>query len=192
MRAKRKSGRNKKSGAQPPEHLKAGKSGKAARVGTKFVSADWLSFLAIVGLAAGVRIAYAVASRQSPFFSHLDLDSLFYDKWARQIAAGDWIGTKVFFMGPLYPYFLAVVYKIAGPGLLKVKIIQGVLGALTAGLTFLLAREIFGKVAGLVAGFIAALYVPFIFYDTSILFPVLATLLNTSMLYFLYRGVLRG
>jgi 4-amino-4-deoxy-L-arabinose transferase-like glycosyltransferase len=163
---------------------------KSARPG--FARADWLSLLGIICLAAAARTAYVLASRQSPFFSHLDLDSLFYDKWARQIAAGDWIGSEVFFMGPLYPYFLAVVYKVAGPGLLTVKIIQGVLGAVTAGLTFLLAREIFGKVAGLIAGFMAALYVPFIFYDSSILFPVLATLLNTAMLYFLYRGVLGG
>ena len=179
MREKRKSGRN-------------NKPGKPSRPGQRLATADSLSFFAIVALAAGIRIAYALASRHSPFFSNPDLASLFYDKWARQIAAGDWIGTRVFFMGPLYPYFLAVVYKIAGPGLLTVKIIQGVLGALTAGLTFLLAREIFGKVAGLIAGFIAALYVPFIFYDSSILFPVLATLLNTAMLYFLYRGLLRG
>jgi len=197
MRAKRKSGRNKKSGAPAPEERRGGKAARPAgpgqkSAGPKFAAADWLSLFAIIGLAAGVRIAYALASRQSPFFSHLDLDSLFYDKWAKEIAAGDWIGTKVFFMGPLYPYFLAVVYKLAGPGLLTVKIIQGALGAATAGLTFLLAREIFGKVAGLIAGFIAAMYVPFIFYDSSILFPVLATLLNTAMLYFLYRGVLRG
>lgn len=207
MRAKRRSDRNKRTGAPDSRGHPAGDAGRGVRPGSKqagpgparpkssgskFAAADWLSLLAIFGLAAGMRIAYALASRQSPFFSHLDLDSLFYDKWARQIAAGDWIGNEVFFMGPLYPYFLAVVYKIAGPGLLTVKIIQGVLGAVTAGLTFLLAREIFGKVAGLLAGFMAALYVPFIFYDSSILFPVLATLLNTAMLYFLYRGVVRG
>lgn len=198
MRSKRKTGRNKRSGSPVPEQRSAGRAGKPgraggkARAGGKLTAADWLSFFAIIGLAVGVRVAYTLASRESPFFDHLDLDSRFYDLWAREIAAGDWIGTRVFFMGPLYPYFLAIVYKIAGPGLLTVKIVQGVLGGLSAGLTFLLAREIFGKVAGLIAGFLAAVYVPFIFYDSSLLFPVLATLLNTAMLYFLYRGVLRG
>jgi tetratricopeptide (TPR) repeat protein len=165
---------------------------QGAGAGKRLGPADWLALAAIVGLAIAVRVAYTLASRQSPFFDHLDLDSRFYHLWAKEIAAGDWIGKEVFFMGPLYPYFLAVIYKIAGPGLLSVKLIQGVLGGITAGLTFLLAREVFGKTAGLIAGFLAALYVPFIFYDSSILFPVLATLLNTAMLYFLYRGVLRG
>jgi tetratricopeptide (TPR) repeat protein len=102
------------------------------------------------------------------------------------------VGDRVFFMGPLYPYFLAIVYRIGGPDLLLVKIIQSILGGLTAGATFLLARECFGVVAGLVAGMLAALYVPFVFYDNSILFPVLATLLNVLMLYFLCRAVRRG
>lgn len=154
-------------------------------------SGDWPAFLAIVGLAATLRIAYTLASRQSPFFDHLDLDSRFYDLWAKDIAGGKWVGDEVFFMGPLYPYFLAVIYRIFGTGLVWVKVIQGLLGGLTAGVTYLLGKLIFGPVAGIVAGFIAAMYVPFIFYDNSILLPVLATLLNALMLYFLYLG-LRG
>jgi tetratricopeptide (TPR) repeat protein len=170
--------------------VRAGVSGEVASGVT--AGRYWPAFLCVVGLAALLRVAYTLASRQSPFFDHLDLDSRFYDLWAKQIAGGDWIGKEVFFMGPLYPYFLAVVYRLAGPSLLLVKLIQAGLGALTAGFTYLLGRECFGSVAGLVAGFLAALYIPFIFYDSSILFPVLATLLNTAMLYTLYRGLRRA
>lgn len=155
------------------------------------MTADRAAFLCVFVVAAALRIGYTLASRQSPFFDHLDLDSRFYDLWAKKIAGGDWVGDDVFFMGPLYPYFLAVIYKIMGPDLVAVKVIQGLLGGLTAGFTFLLAREGFGFVVGLIAGFMAAVYVPFIFYDNSILFPVLATLLNTLMLYWFYRGVCR-
>ncbi len=150
---------------------------------------DRTIFLLVAGLAITLRVAYALASRRSPFFDHLDLDSKFYDAWARRIAAGDWIGDEVFFMGPLYPYFLAVIYKVAGTGLLAVKIVQSVIGGLTSGGVFLLGRAVFGRTAGLVAGLVAAFYVPFIFYDSAILLPVLATFLNTFMLYFLVRGI---
>jgi tetratricopeptide (TPR) repeat protein len=152
----------------------------------------WKVFFAVAGLAALLRIAYTLASRQSPFFDHLDLDSRFYDLWAKDIAGGQWVGDEVFFMGPLYPYFLAVIYRVFGTGLVTVKVIQGLAGGLTAGVTYLLGRRLFGPVAGIVAGFMAALYVPFIFYDNSILLPVLATLLNALMLYFLYTGLLGG
>jgi len=149
-------------------------------------------FILIVALAAALRLAYTLGSRSSPFFDHLDLDTKFYDSWARRIAAGDWVGHEVFFMGPLYPYFLGMVYKVFGPSLLAAKLVQSLVGAVTAGLVYLLGREAFGAAVGIVAGLLAALYVPFIFTDTLILFPVLATLLNTAMLYFIYRGFDRG
>lgn len=143
----------------------------------------------IAALAITLRVAYALASRQSPFFDHLDLDSKFYDTWARQIAGGEWIGTEVFFMGPLYPYFLAVIYKVAGTGLVTVKVVQAVIGGFTAGGVFLLGSAVFNRKTGLVAGLIAVFYVPFIYYDSAILLPVLATFLNTFMLYFLVVAI---
>jgi tetratricopeptide (TPR) repeat protein len=148
-------------------------------------------FILVVAIAAALRLAYTLGSRTSPFFDHLDLDTKFYDSWARRIAAGDWIGRDVFFMGPLYPYFLGMVYKMLGPSLLAAKLVQSLAGSLTAGVVYLLGRRVFGAGVGLVAGLVAALYVPFIFTDTLLLFPVLATLLNALMLYFLYRGLAR-
>lgn len=185
MRRKPKPGRKRKRARAAP--LELGQQGRGATE-----RSDWLGFACVVALAAVLRVSYALASRHSPFFDHLDLDSRFYDLWAKRIASGDWVGDEVFFMGPLYPYFLALIYKVAGHSLLTVKIVQSLLGGLTAGIVYLLGRECFGVIAGLIAGFLAAMYVPFLFYDNSILFPVLATLLNTMMLYFLYLGVVRG
>ena len=168
-----------------------GKSNGASRVPGErgFGLSDLTVFLVIVGIAVTLRVAYALASRSSPFFDHLDLDSKFYDTWAKQIAAGDFMGSEVFFMGPLYPYFLAVIYKVAGPSLVAVKVVQSVIGGLTAGGVFLLGKTAFGRTVGLVAGLMAVFYVPFIFYDSAILLPVLATCLNTFMLYFLLIGM---
>ena len=42
----------------------------------------------------------------SPWFDHLVVDPEYYDAWARQIAAGDWLGDRAFYMDPLYPYVL--------------------------------------------------------------------------------------
>jgi tetratricopeptide (TPR) repeat protein len=161
-------------------------SGRAGRVSGRAY------FIFLVVLAAALRVAYVLTSRGSPFFDHLDLDTKFYDAWARQISGGDWIGHEVFFMGPLYPYFLALVYKAFGPSILAAKLVQSLVGSLTAGFTFLLGREVFGRRVGIIAGFLAAVYVPFIFTDSLLLYPVLATLLNTVMLYLLYCGIRRS
>ena len=55
-------------------------------------------FIFLVALAAAIRLAYTLASRGSPFFDHLDLDTKFYDSWAKRIAAGDWVGNEAFFL----------------------------------------------------------------------------------------------
>ncbi|MFZ1946686.1 MAG: tetratricopeptide repeat protein [bacterium] len=152
---------------------------------------DRICFLVIFAVAAALRLTYTLTSRHSPFFGHLDLDTKFYDAWARRLAAGDWVGGEVFFMGPLYPYFLGLVYKIFGPSILAAKLVQSLVGSLSAGVIYLLGKECFGSVVGILAGLLAALYVPFIFTDTLLLFPVLATLLNALMLYWLCRASAR-
>lgn len=190
MGSKRKRAAGHKAAKRPQPERPGGGPGPEGR--EAFALSDRTVFFLMAGLAVALRVAYALASRQSPFFDHLDLDSKFYDNWARQIAGGDWIGTEVFFMGPLYPYFLAVIYKAAGTGLLTVKIIQGVVGGLTAGGIFLLGKAAFSRAVGLIAGLMAVFYVPFIYYDSAILLPVLATCLNTFMLYFLVVGVARS
>ena len=61
-------------------------------------------------LALALRLVHVWQMRDTLFFSVLMGDSRGYDAWARQIAAGDWIGRDVFYQAPLYPYFLGVIY----------------------------------------------------------------------------------
>ncbi len=147
-----------------------------------------LAILSIFAVSLLLRLLNLYALRNNPTFEQLDLDARFYDLWAKEIARGDFIGKEVFFMGPLYPYFLALIYRLFGPNLFAVRIIQSFLGSLTAVLAFSLASQCFDSLAGLITGFMVALYIPFIYYDNAILLPVLATLLNTVMLLCLCRG----
>ncbi|HEY3568401.1 MAG TPA: hypothetical protein VGP73_10755, partial [Thermoanaerobaculia bacterium] len=57
--------------------------------------------LAILALALALRLAHLWAVRGQPFFASLVMDSQEYDRWARGIAAGDWLGSGVFFQAPL-------------------------------------------------------------------------------------------
>src|SRR5205814_5019650 len=89
----------------------------------------WLPLI-IIGVAAfALRVMYFVELRGTPLFAVLIGDGKQYDAWAQQIAGGQWIGTEVFYQTPLYPYFLAVIFKVAGHSLLTVRIIQALLGA---------------------------------------------------------------
>src|SRR4051812_15199714 len=75
---------------------------------------------AIFALALLIRLVHVWQLRASPFFDVLMGDARGYDEWARRIAGGEWIGRDVFYQAPLYPYFLAVIYKVFGHDLLAV------------------------------------------------------------------------
>lgn len=120
---------------------------------------------AVVGLALIVRLVHIWQIRRSPFFDVLLGDAKGYDAWARRLAAGDWIGTDVFYQAPLYPYLLGVLYRVAGPSVLMVRVVQAVLGAGACGLLALSTRRLFGAATGVVAGAALALYAPAIFFD---------------------------
>ena len=72
----------------------------------------------VFAVALLVRLLHVWQIRRAPFFDVLMGDARGYDAWARRLAAGDWIGRDVFYQAPLYPYFLGVVYSIAGRHLL--------------------------------------------------------------------------
>jgi tetratricopeptide (TPR) repeat protein len=88
-----------------------------------------------------------------------------YDEWARQIAAGDWLGTDVFYQAPLYPYLLGALYSVAGRHLMLVRVVQAVMSAGACVLLAAAARRLFSPRVGLIAGLGLALSAPAIFMD---------------------------
>jgi len=125
--------------------------------------------LAILAVALLLRLAHWAAVRGQPFFAQLAMDSQEYDRWARAIAGGDWLGSQVFFQAPLYPYLLALVYALLGRSLDAVYLVQ--IAAAVAGVWALwrAGRALGDEPAGLAAAALAAVYAPFLFYDVQLL-----------------------
>lgn len=131
------------------------------------LSAKWV-LPAVLVLAAVFRISHVIALSNTPFFDHLGLDPLVYDEWAQRIAAGDWMGSRIFYQDPLYPYFLGVLYALFGRSLMLVYLLQVAFGVGTCWLTALLGRRMFGVAAGNLAALMAAVFAPSIFYEVQI------------------------
>ena len=121
--------------------------------------------LAVFAIAFGVRLLHILQIRSTPFFTLLMGDSRAYDEWAVRIAGGDWIGHDVFYQAPLYPYFLGVVYSIAGRHLLIVRLLQAAIGSLSCVLLAWAVRELWSEAGGIIAGVMLALWAPAIFFD---------------------------
>jgi tetratricopeptide (TPR) repeat protein len=125
----------------------------------------WLAPAAIFFLALVLRVVHVWQLQPSPFFEVLLGDAHGYDEWARRIAGGEWIGHDVFYQAPLYPYFLGVIYAVAGHHLLVVRLIQAAIGAGSCALLCLAGRRLFSPAVGVAAGIGLAVYAPAIFFD---------------------------
>lgn len=119
----------------------------------------------------------------NPFFNRPILDSQFYDEQAQQIAGGDLLGKEVFFMGPLYPYLMALVYRVFGHNIYLLLLLQVLLGSLTCVFIYLIARKLFSTGVAVTAGVMAALYSIFVFYDSMIMIASLSVFLTVFLLY---------
>ena len=133
--------------------------------------------LAIFALAFALRLFHVLQIRSAPFFTLLMGDSRSYDAWAQQIAAGDWIGRDVFYQAPLYPYFLGLIFAIAGRDLFLVRLLQALIGSCSCVLLSDAGRRLFGQRAGIAAGTLLALWAPAIFFDGLLQKSVLDVLL---------------
>ena len=85
--------------------------------------------------AAALRIAHLrEIAAHDPIFALHDVDSALYDAWARRILAGLAPDDGVLFLGPLYAYFMALVYAIGGATPAAVKAVQCALGVASVAL----------------------------------------------------------
>ena len=140
----------------------------------------WPFGLFLVALA--LRLVHFWTVRETPFFTDLGLDPLAYDEWGQRIAAGHWLGDEVFYQDPLYPYFLGVIYRLAGHSYSAVVLVQCLLGALVAPMVYLAARTGLGSKEAILAGTLAAAYAPAIYYDGLLLKTWLGSFLVAALL----------
>src|SRR5262249_8488824 len=110
-----------------------------------------------------------------------------YDEKAWRIAGGDWLGDAVFYQDPLYPYFLAALYRVFGRSYAAVYLVQSVLGVVLCVMVMALARRMFRHSAhaeGIAwgSGLLAALAPPFVFYDFLLLKTSLEAFLTVAHL----------
>ena len=104
------------------------------------------------------RDVYAILAPGRPFD-----DGIGRRMWER------WLGPHAFYQDPLYAYALAAIYAMAGARPEPVVLWQALLGLGIVAFVFVLGCALWDRTVGLVAGIIAALYAPLIFYETTLL-----------------------
>ena len=145
------------------------------------------ALVAIFAAAFAIRLIHVWQLGASPFADLLLGDSAGYDRWGREIAAGNWIGSEIFYQAPLYPYLLGIVYTVFGADVTVVRICQAVLGAGSCVLLAAAAGRIFNRRVGIATGLVLALYAPAIFVDATIQKSVADLFLLSGLLWLVSR-----
>ncbi|MFN0205954.1 MAG: glycosyltransferase family 39 protein [Planctomycetota bacterium] len=126
--------------------------------------ARWAPWL-ILGFAFSLRVAHVFAIRDSALVLYPAIDPGAYLARANEILAGQWFPKGVFFQDPLYPYFLAAMKWATGYSLLGPYLIHAAVSAISCVLLYYIGKRSFNIIVGTVAGFIAAVYAPFLYLD---------------------------
>ncbi len=108
-------------------------------------------------------------------------DAQEFDTLAQQISHGQAI-SQTYYQAQLYPYFLAVVYAVAGHHVFVARVVQAILGSGSCVLLGLAGRRFMGGGAGIAAGVLLAIYPPAIFFDCVIQKSALDGVLMAAML----------
>jgi tetratricopeptide (TPR) repeat protein len=153
--------------------------------GRQFFSKETSLILGLFLLAFVIRLIYLNQIKSNPYFDTPQIDPLWHDNWAKEIARGDWIGKEVFFRAPLYPYLRGIIYTIFGESYYIASLIQILIGSLSCVLIYSLAKKFFNRTIGIIASVIACFYGPFIHFDAEPELPVLEVFLDLLVLLFL-------
>ena len=121
--------------------------------------------LLVLGIALAIRVAWVLVSQTTP-----TSDADVYDRLAWTLAnSGVYAtsdGTATSYLPVGYPAFLAAIYAVFGHSWLAGGIVNAVLGTITVGLTYVLARLMLPARWALIATLVVALWPSHVFYYT--------------------------
>ena len=119
------------------------------------------------------------------------LDTTAYVELAKRVVAGDTaLGPGLYYVSPLYIYFLALVYAVTR-SFTAARIVQATLGTVAIWLIFVTARDWFGRRAAWIAAVLAALTGVFTYYEALILQASIDVVLTAAALWFLTLALRR-
>jgi hypothetical protein len=138
--------------------------------GLRALLADRGVRLALVGAVAVRLVVGASLWTLDPLTRHPLSDAAFYDRWARALAdGGSFQGELPYWLPPLYPWLLSVLYRVSGGALLATVALQLAVGAGATLLLVALCERAAGRAAGIAAAWLWTLYLPVAFLETRLL-----------------------
>jgi len=169
------------------KRVKTKQAGKEPRVGHP-ANKTFRHLVVILLTGAVVRLIYDASLSDNIFLGNYTLDSLALHTWATMILTGQ-TENEAFFRAPLYPYLVALLYKVFGVSPWPVIVFQNLLGLLTGVVSYFFARRLFGAAVALGAALLVVVYPTLIFFEGETMITTLAVCLYTLAAYRLLLAV---
>jgi len=147
----------------------------------------WLIPIFILVASFSIRFVYLNQIQHIPTFNHPVMDEKYHVDLAEKINAGIDSPDEPFYRAPLYPHFLAILFKITDNSLYASRLIQNILGSFLAVLIYLLALKLFNRKIAFWSAVIAVFYPTFLYFDSTLLITSLMILLSALLIWQLYR-----
>jgi tetratricopeptide (TPR) repeat protein len=142
----------------------------------------------LVGLCCiAVQLTHLAGAVSDPTFEVAVVDAGVYHDAAMRFAEGERLIDDAFWQPPLFPLLLGVLYRLAGPDVALARCVLAAIAVSSCLLVWWIGRQVFSRRVGLLAGLVAAVYGPFVFFSTRLLPTGLAVLLVLAALVVLIR-----
>ncbi|NNE08571.1 MAG: tetratricopeptide repeat protein [Gemmatimonadetes bacterium] len=136
-----------------------------------------------------MKLVHIADMRESPIYAHPVMDAGYHDQWARSLLAGaPMTDGQPYFRAPLYPYWLAALYKVSGGNHTLPRIAQAILGIASLFLLHAIGRRLFGATTAILAVVLGVLYPLLTYFEGELLITSVAFFLNVLLLWALLRA----
>ena len=145
-------------------------------------------------VSAGIllKLVHLMMIESSPILRLLIIDSGYYHRQALEIASGDILGSGIFFMSPLYPYLMGILYSVILRSPFVIAVFQICLSGVTLWLLWKITNELAGRRAACYTSWAGALFPVWIYFDSVILTASTILFLNTISVWFLLKWTKTG
>lgn len=143
-------------------------------------SPGWLLLPAFVALT--LKLWALARLLRTPLAELREADAEAYWRWSGALLESGARGDAPFFLGPLYPYVLALVRTFAGHSVAIVLALQCLAGAAAIGLLTLAANRLAGRGVAIAAGLMLAANASWTFFDLLVLSESLQLALGSALL----------
>lgn len=150
-------------------------------------SRQGIVFLALFVASFLIRFVYLNQIDAMPTFTSPVMDEKYHVELAHQINSPEGLTAEPYYRAPLYPYFLAAMFRITHSSFYWTRFIQIIIGSFLPLIVFALGLRVFDRRIALWAAIVAAVYPTFLYFDASLLITSLMVVLTALLGWQLYR-----